>query len=383
MPLLYGRETFPELADRAKARIRSGEISLLLGEPEAAAAELLAAVEDEPPSVWTGRARLRLGRALAEGGEWVAAAEVLQRIAAETDPPEEPGLAAVTATSSAEDRSRAARLLSYLYRHFARPAAGQQPWLTAGSFPASGLTLREPSGVAAHEDGRVLVVDRRSNLAVLVEGDGKVFDRRTVEDAVRPGWTAGGTPFVVTQTKIELPFADQRSSFLEPRPGKEVALKGLEAAERGFFGHWFILAKGWKGLLSYETRRKGQELLGRHNPDFNDLARDGGGRIYALDRKEKNVSRVGIDRRWEGIVLEGSGWKRPQALAIDRLGRMYVLDRGSRTVLVYDADGQRLDSLGPQLGGGIELRSPVDLAVDGSGRLFIADEKLPFVAVLE
>ena len=162
-----------------------------------------------------------------------------------------------------------------------------------------------------------------------------------------------------------------------------MALKGLEAAERGFFGHWFILAKGWKGLLSFETRRKGQELLGRHNPDFNDLARDGRGRIYALDRKEKNVSRLAIDRRWDGIVLEGSGWKRPQALAIDRLGRMYVLDRGSRTVLVYDADGQRLDSLGPQLGGGIELRSPVDLAVDGSGRLFIADEKLPFVAVLE
>ena len=76
-------------------------------------------------------------------------------------------------------------------------------------------------------------------------------------------------------------------------------------------------------------------------------------------------------------------YRPPKANSVARLGRMYVLDRGSRTVLVYDADGQRLDSLGPQLGGGIELRSPVDLAVDGSGRLFIADEKLPFVAVLE
>jgi hypothetical protein len=39
--------------------------------------------------------------------------------------------------------------------------------------------------------------------------------------------------------------------------------------------------------------------------------------------------------------------------------------------------------VGPDLGAGIELRQPVDVAVDGAGRLFIADAKLPYVLVLE
>ncbi len=383
VPLLYGREKFPQLPDRAKARIRSGEIGLLLGDQESAAAEFLAAVEDEPPSLWTGRARLRLGEALTASGEWVAAAEVLQRLASESDPADEQGLVPAVKTSSDDDRAQAGRLLAFLHRHSLRPAAGQKRWLAAGRFPASGLTLREPSGVAAFEDGRVLVVDERSDLAVLVGGDGRVLERRTVADAARPGWTSRGVAYVVTQTKIELPFADQRTSFLEPRPGKEVTLKGMSAAERGPFGHWFIVAKGWKSLLSYATRRKGQELLTKDKPEFQDLASDTQGRIYALDRRAKNVSRLGVDRRWEGIALSGGSWKRPEALAIDRLGQIYVLDRGTRTVTVYDADGRRLTSLGPQLGGGIELKAPADLAVDGTGRLFIADGKLPFIVVME
>jgi tetratricopeptide (TPR) repeat protein len=382
VPLLYGRERFPALPDRSKARIKSGEISLLLGDPGLAAAELLAAVEDEPPSPWTGRARLRLGTAFLHQGEWIAAAEILQRLAAEGDPPEG-GLVNLAPTSSAEDRGRAGRLLSFIYRHRVRPAAGQRRWLAAHPFPASGLTLREPSGVAAQEDGRVLIVDGRSDLAALVGGDGEVLERRTVEDAARPGWTAGGVPYVATQTGIELLFDDQRTSFLEPRPGKEAALKGLQAAELGPFGHWFIVAKGWKGLLSYETRRKGQELLATDRPELVDLASDSQGRLYALDRRARNVSRIGVDRRSQGVVVQGGSWKRPEALAVDRLGNIYVVDRGSRIVRVYDAGGQSLAALGPQLGGGIELRAPVDLAVDGAGRLFIADEKLPFVVVLE
>ena len=181
-----------------------------------------------------------------------------------------------------------------------------------------------------------------------------------------------------------LPFDDAKSPrFLEPRPGREKFLEDLLAAERGPFGDWFVVAKAWKSLLSFESPRQGQELLAANNPDLVDLAQDSLGRIYALDRRGKQVLRLGADRRGSEVVVRGSGWKRPVALAIDRLGRFYVLDRGNRTVEVYDHAGRRVTSVGPLLGGGIELRAPVDLAVDGTGRLFIADEKLPFVVVLE
>ena len=159
-------------------------------------------------------------------------------------------------------------------------------------------------------------------------------------------------------------------------------MKGLLAAERGRFDDWFIIARGWKSLLSFVSPRQGQALLGATRPEPVDLAQDHLGRIYILDGDTKAVLRLGVDRRQVETLIKG-GWKRPVALALDPLGNTYVLDRGNRTVEMWNATGQRLAKLGPQLGGGIELRKPVDLAVDGSGRVFIADSDLPSVVMLD
>ncbi len=76
-------------------------------------------------------------------------------------------------------------------------------------------------------------------------------------------------------------------------------------------------------------------------------------------------------------------WKRPVALDVDPLGNIYVLDRGHRTLEMFSPAGKRQARIGPQLGGGVELRKPADLAVDGSGRIFIADSDLPHVVMLD
>ena len=372
VPLLYGRESYPDLEARFRARIRTGELSLQLGEDEAAVSEFLAAVEDEPPGPSTGRARLLLATALTRHGDWVAAAEVLQRLALEDG----------SATSRAADRAAAVRMLSLLHRRRVRPLAGHDPWSAAGRFPVAGLQLSEPSGIAADRDGRVIVVDRKAKAAMLFDADGQVLGRAAVEANGHPGWSAGAA-YVVTNDGISVPFDGQASPrFLEPRAGKEKPLKGLLAAERGRFDDWFIIARGYKELLAYESSRKGQALLGNSRPDPEDLAQDHLGRIYVLDGDDKRVLRLGTDRRKVDTVLRGT-WKRPVALAVDDLGNLYVLDRGHRTVEMWSAEGKLLARRGPQLGGGIELRKPVDLAVDGSGRVFIADNDLPFVVMLD
>ena len=68
VPLLYGRESHPRLADRSRALIRSGEIGLRLGEYAVAASDFLQVIEDEPPSLWSGRAPLGSGINMAR--EW-------------------------------------------------------------------------------------------------------------------------------------------------------------------------------------------------------------------------------------------------------------------------------------------------------------------------
>ena len=376
VPLLYGRETYPDLEDRVRARVRTGEISLQLGEDSTAVAELLAAVEDEPAGRLTGKARLLLATALTRSGEWIAAAEVLQRLVSE-------GAEVSGAASSTEtERASAVRLLSLLHRRLVRPLSGLGPWLAASRYPPSGLQLKEPTGVAAATDGRLVIVDPNLPLVALIDADGTVAGRAALRDAGRPGWSAGA-PFVVTDQRILLPFDDRESPrFLEPKPGKENPLKGLQAAERGPFGDWFLIAKGWRSLLSFETSRKGQELLATSKPDLEDITQDHLGRIYVLDRSTKQILRIGVDRRQAETVLKGT-WKRPVALELDQLGNYYVLDRGTKTIEMFDSSGRRQAKIGPALGSGIELRNPVDLAVDGSGRLFIADSKLPFVVMLD
>ncbi len=116
--------------------------------------------------------------------------------------------------------------------------------------------------------------------------------------------------------------------------------------------------------------------------DLTDLERDGFGRLYLLDAEGKKVLRLGLDRRTVETAVQGA-WKKAAALALDALGNFYVLDRGNRRIEVYDARGKLTGAAGPILGGGIELRDPQDLAVDGSGRLVLTDRKLPFVVVLE
>ncbi len=372
VPLLYGRESYPDLEARVRARIRTGELSLQLGDDQNAVSEFLAAVEDEPPGPSTGQARLLLATALTRRGEWIAAAEVLQRLVSEDG----------SATSRDIDRRRAAGLLSLIHRRLVRPLSGSAPWPTASRYPAGGLQLKEPSGVAAAADGRLLITDRRLKTAVLVDADGQVAQRAQVEASGHPGWSAGA-PYLLTDLGISAPFGGPQSPrFLEPRPGKEKPLKGLLAAERGRFDDWFIIARGWKSLLSFISPRQGQALLGNTRPEPVDLAQDHLGRIYVLDGNSRSVLRLGIDRRQVDTVLKGA-WKRPVALALDPLGNAYVLDRGHRTLEMWNAAGKRQARVGPQLGGGIELRQPVDLSVDGSGRLFIADRKLPFVVMMD
>lgn len=392
VPLLFGTETFPVLDARSRARLRGAELDLLLGDLDGARAELVAIIEDEPASTHTGQARLMLGQLLLELGETAAGLEILQRLADEgpVDGDRPSGAArsaqgtssaaASTVTSTAAERGRARRLVSLAHRHLLRPSTGQRPWKRLERFP-DGAALRGPEGVAAAEDGRVTIVDPKQPLVLLADASGRVLDRRELRDGARPGWS-GSVPHVLTDEEIVLPFDGQRMGFLEPRPGRESPLDDLRAAARDVYGDWFVAAKGWKGVLVYESRRQGQELLAVLQLDLVDLDRDSLGRIYLLDRKAGRVLRSGADRRSQEVLVQAD-WKRAEALAVDSLGSIYVLDRGERQVLVYDRQGRVRHRVGPNLDGGVELRDPRDISVDGSGRLFIADTKLPFVVLLD
>lgn len=367
IPLLYGRERYPELDARRAARIASGEISLLLGDTVQAETDFLAVIENESPNRLQGLARRRLAAAWLLRDAPTSAAELLQSVVASSQ-----------STANDRDRQQARRLLSLLHRRWLNPLAGRGHWQHSESIRPTGLELRQPIGIAAAKDDELIVVDHGVPVVALLDDTGKVLATRPLEDVGRPGWTADGRPYVTPSSGVWLAFSGERVDFTDPRSDKGGPLKGVAAVERGPLGDWFALAKGFKSLLRFDKPGRGwTHLLADGKPDLVDLASDSLGRIFALDRKAATVTRISIDRRAETVV-RGS-WKKATALAVDALGFIYVLDRGERRLELFDPAGEHQASLGPLLGGGIELRSPEDLTVDGSGRVWIVDSKLPYL----
>lgn len=75
-------------------------------------------------------------------------------------------------------------------------------------------------------------------------------------------------------------------------------------------------------------------------------------------------------------TAEGEGpdlFSRISDLELDALGRVYVLERSSRIVKVFDSSGDHLRNLGRKGGGPGEFGDPVGLAFGPEGRLWVSD----------
>ncbi len=373
VPILYDRAQHPRLGARARALFGSAELGLRLGDPAGAAAELVTLIEDEPEGPWTTPARLALGRAFLGTGDLSAALEVLARVAA-LEPGSGPDLATIPAQAS--------RLLDLLNRRTLQPAIGRRPWRLVSTFSLAQLGVKGVGSVAAADDGRLLVVGSRGQVVALLAADGQVLDRRDLQDAGRAWFGPDGQSYVVTPDAILQPFSGSSIQFADPAASKGRNLADILVAERSPFGTWYILAKKARGLLTFENRRKGRsDLLAASSINPIDLARDSNGRLLVLDGEGDRILR--LESGGSSTVLARGTWKKPIAIAIDPLGYLFALDRGERRLTIFDPQGQPQVSLGPELTGELALRNPVDVAVDGHGRVYIADAKLPFLVLVQ
>lgn len=372
IPLLFGRDRYPVLEARHQARVLSGRLSARLGDIPRAAAAFVRAIEDEPPSPWTSRARLGLAQALLQEGDWVAAADVLQRTLTASG---QPGHPEADAAAAAEAR----RTLTLIHRLLIRPAGGQKPWQSARRLSLPGIQLKRPIGVAAAEDTTLIIVDKGLDVAIEVVPGGAVGLRRSVSDAGRPWFGLDGA-YVGDDGIVRRHEDSWSGTFSAPRGGDREPLKAVSAGAVGAFGQWYLLDPRQDRVAVF--RPSGSFIADLAGGDPEDLAVDGTGRVFVLDRKKKEVSRYSANGSLEAAVSR-QDWRKPQALATDALGRIYVLDRDTGRIDVLSGDFAQITSVGPDLPGGIQLDGPEDLAVDGTGRILVADPKLQAVVVVE
>ncbi len=83
----------------------------------------------------------------------------------------------------------------------------------------------------------------------------------------------------------------------------------------------------------------------------------------------------------DGIALEAPGFNTPQAVAVDTTGNVYVADTGNHAIRMIATNGT-VTTLAGQImnpgyidgtGGGAQFNSPMGIAIDSKGNLYIAD----------
>lgn len=365
---------YPDLTWRVAALVRRGELYWRRSRPELALADWTHVVDFEPASSWTSRARLGLGVAALAAGDWLGAADQLQRvvIAAENG--------AIDADAGSADEAR--RRLGLIDRFRVRPATGVAPWQRARELRSGPASFDRPVAVAAAGDGQLLVIDEGLPAVLLMDSNQASATRLNYNEHSRPWWGADGLPYLPTRRAGVIALGGARVGFLATEAGRPVQLKALEAGGRTPGGEWYLLDADPPRVMAFGAAGAylGRVTSGSETPV--DLAVDSFGRLYVLDGASGAVIRYAADSSREGTVA-ARDWRRPEAVAVDGLGNIYVLDRDARTIDVFDADGSRLWSGGPALPGGVQLRSPRDLDVDGIGRIYVADRGTGTVVVIE
>ena len=103
------------------------------------------------------------------------------------------------------------------------------------------------------------------------------------------------------------------------------------------------------------------------------------GHVYVTDTSQR-VAELGPDleviRTWGASGTAAGRFRMVQgSIAVDSQGRVYVSDTGNFRIQVFTANGRYLRSVGEYGNGPAQFTWPFDLALDGDGNIYLADDK--------
>jgi len=257
-------------------------------------------------------------------------------------------------------------------------------WGEQGSGPGQ---LLEPRDVAVDSQGNVYVVDTGNKRVQRFDAEGRFI----------AAWERGDERFlepfaVVVDSRGDVYVLDSLlQSILHFSPEGE--FRGRFGGDLAFYHPRGLAIDGEDNLYVADTGSNrvvklstSGQLLGQFGEQGSgpgqldqptDVAADERGNIYVVDTYNQRVQRLDATGHYLGE------WPIPAAntfdgphIALGKIGEIYLTDPEGNRVSAYDALGRLLGQWG-------EFNKPVGIAVDGAGRIYVADTHNHRVQVFE
>jgi TolA-binding protein len=290
----------------------AGETLRLARRTEEALERYRAVTAQFPNSRWAAQANLAAGYCLVQGERAAAALPEVQRVRQQL-----PG------SPAAVD---ALNINTILYRLYVR-SPGQPAYGFSGRFVGDER--------ASYDDVVGVIVDSANRLLLGFKNGVAIFDPK------------GPLKGNVTANEPSAFFVDERGRVIVAR--NEVLIADRAESQ----------------TISTPTNEPGKTRLVEEIPS---VVVTGGQRLI-MDRKAKNVIRVGADGRHVGTFLANINGER---LAINKLDDVAVIERDTRGITVADRDGRILTKISAK-GANYQIDEPVDLTFDQLGHLYVLD----------
>ncbi|XP_011406325.1 PREDICTED: E3 ubiquitin-protein ligase TRIM71-like [Amphimedon queenslandica] len=254
--------------------------------------------------------------------------------------------------------------------------------------------LDHPSGVAVHNDGRIIVSEYSPGLVSILSKEGKRLESlgkgvNNITFSYNHGVVTKGDSILVADSnynriqkisnngRLSFPIGKSGTGVLEFKYPTGIAVSPIK--------NCVYIADSKNNriqvLNSDLTFCRTFSKSGTSSGEFNaptDIAIDSEGSVYVTDQYNHRVQKFNPDGEFIcQFGSEGSGFgqlKQPAGIAVDNAGLVYVTDYGNHRVSIFTSEGSFVCNFGEKGVNEDQFNGPyVGICFDGDGYLYICD----------